>query len=201
MFNARRAKVKRRTKETDILVSLNIDGRGNSKISTGIGFLDHMLELFAKHGLFDLEIKAKGDLQVDIHHTNEDVAICLGQAFNQAIGKKEGIRRFGDRTVPMDEALVHVVIDISGRPYLNSNWSTKVHERRDVEGYRLEYARQFLQAFVNNFPITMNIAILSSGPDMHHLIEAIFKATAKALDDAAQIDPRMKGVPSTKGRI
>ena len=201
MVWARRAKVRRKTKETEILVSLNIDGQGRSKITTGIGFLDHMLELFAKHGLFDLEIKAKGDLQVDIHHTNEDIAICLGQVFNQAMGKKEGIRRFGDRTVPMDEALVHVVIDISGRPYLNSNWSTKVHKRSDVEGYRLEYARQFLQAFVNNFPITMNIAILSSGPDMHHLIEAIFKAMAKALDDAVQIDPRMKGVPSTKGRI
>ena len=135
MTRARKAKVKRRTKETDILIALNIDGQGKSKISTGIGFLDHMLELFAKHGLFDLEIRAKGDLQVDLHHTNEDIAICLGQAFNQALGKKEGIRRFGDKTVPMDEALVHVVIDISGRPYLNSNWRKKVHEEKDVEGY------------------------------------------------------------------
>ena len=201
MMRARKAKVKRRTRETDILVVLNIDGQGKSKISTGIGFLDHMLELFAKHGLFDLEIRAKGDLQVDMHHTNEDIAICLGQAFNQALGTKEGIRRFGDRTVPMDEALVHVVIDISGRPYLNTNWSNKVHENKNVEGYNLEYTRQFFQALINNFPITLNIAILSSGPDMHHVIEAIFKATAKALDDATQIDPRRKGIPSTKGRI
>ncbi|MBL7085251.1 MAG: imidazoleglycerol-phosphate dehydratase HisB [Candidatus Omnitrophica bacterium] len=199
MIRARRAKVKRRTKETDILVSLNIDGQGKSKIATGIGFLDHMLELFAKHGLFDLEIKARGDLEVDLHHTNEDIAICLGQAFNQALGKKEGIRRFGDKTVPMDEALVHVVVDISGRPYLNSNWTKRMS--KSVEGYNLEYARQFFQAVINNFPITVNIAILSSGPDMHHLIEAIFKATAKALDDATQIDPRIKGVPSTKGHI
>ena len=199
MIRVRKAKVKRRTRETDILVALNVDGQGKSKIATGIGFLDHMLELFAKHGLFDLEIKARGDLEVDLHHTNEDIAICLGQAFNQALGKKEGIRRFGDKTVPMDEALVHVVIDISGRPYLNSNWTKRMS--KSVEGYNLEYARQFFQAVINNFPITVNIAILSSGPDMHHLIEAIFKATAKALDDATQIDPRIKGVPSTKGHI
>lgn len=199
MIRVRKAKVKRRTRETDILVALNVDGQGKSKIATGIGFLDHMLELFAKHGLFDLEIKARGDLEVDLHHTNEDIAICLGQAFNQALGKKEGIRRFGDKTVPMDEALVHVVVDISGRPYLNSNWTKRMS--KSVEGYNLEYARQFFQAVINNFPITVNIAILSSGPDMHHLIEAIFKATAKALDDATQIDPRIKGVPSTKGHI
>jgi len=198
---ARKAKVKRRTKETDIVVALNIDGQGRSKISTGIGFLDHMLELFAKHGLFDLEIRAKGDLQVDLHHTNEDIAICLGQAINQALGKKEGIRRFGDKTVPMDEALVHIVIDISGRPYLNSNWRKKVYEEKDVEGYSLEYTRQFFQALINNFPITLNIAVLAAGQDMHHLLEAIFKGTAKALDDATQIDPRIKGIPSTKGRL
>ncbi len=199
MAKTRKAKVKRKTKETDILIVLNIDGQGRSKISTGIGFLDHMLELFAKHGLFDLELRAKGDLQVDLHHTNEDIAICLGQAFNQVLGKRERIRRFGDKTVPMDEALVHVVIDISGRPYLNSNWTKKAS--KSVEGYNLEYTRQFFQAMINNFPITMNIAILSSGSDMHHLIEAIFKAAAKALDDATQIDPRIKGVPSTKGRL
>lgn len=201
MIKARRAKIRRKTKETDILVSLNINGQGKSKISTGIGFLDHMLELFAKHGLFDLEIRAKGDLQVDMHHSNEDIAICLGQAFNQALGKREGIHRFGDKTVPMDEALVHVVLDISGRPYLNSNWAKMVYQEKDVEGYNLGYARQFFQAFVNNFPITMNIAILEAGSDIHHLLEAIFKAVARTLDEATQIDPRIKGVPSTKGRI
>ena len=201
MARARRAKIRRKTKETDIVVVLNIDGQGKSKITTGIGFLDHMLELFAKHGLFDLEIRAKGDLQVDMHHTNEDIAICLGQAFNQALGNKQGIRRFGDKTVPMDEALVHVVLDISGRPFLNSNWAKKVSQTKDVEGYNLEYARQFFQTFVNNFPVTLNIAVLEAGSDMHHLLEAIFKATAKTLDDATQIDPRIKGIPSTKGRI
>ena len=202
MAKARKAKKTRTTNETDIVVKLNIDGRGKSKVDTGIGFLDHMLDLFAKHGLFDLEIKAKGDLKVDLHHTNEDIGICLGQAFNQALGTKEGIRRFGDKTVPMDEALVHIVIDISGRPFLNPNWIRRMHkERRDVEGYNLEYARQFFQGFVHNFPITMNISVLEPGNDTHHLLEAIFKGTAKTLDEATQIDPRIKGVPSTKGRL
>lgn len=198
----RTAKVARKTKETSITVDINIDGKGNADIETGIPFLNHMLTLFSKHGLFDLNIRAKGDLDVDIHHTNEDIGICLGKAFDKALGKKEGIRRFGEKTVPMDEALVRVVIDISGRPFINSNWSPGlVYEPKDVEGYNLEYARQFFQAMVNNFPITMNISILSSGPDTHHLLEAIFKATAKALDEATQIDPRIKGVPSTKGRL
>ncbi len=201
MKKVRVAKVKRKTKETDIQISLNIDGKGKSKISTGIGFLDHMLELFAKHGLFDLEIKAKGDLQVDIHHTNEDIGICLGQAFNKALDKKTGIRRFADKTVPMDEALVRVVIDISGRPFINPVWSDRAFAASEAEGYNLEYTRQFFQALVNNFPITINVSILASGPDMHHLLEAIFKATARALDEATQIDPRIKGVPSTKGHI
>ncbi|MBN3038872.1 MAG: imidazoleglycerol-phosphate dehydratase HisB [Candidatus Omnitrophica bacterium] len=195
----RKTQVKRKTRETDILVKLNIDGKGKSKIKTGIAFLDHMLELFAKHGLFDLEIKAKGDLQVDIHHTNEDIGICLGQGFNKALGTKKGIRRFGDKTVPMDEALARVVIDISGRPFLNSDWQVRSPE--SVEGYNLEYARQFLQAMINNFPITVNISVLASGPDMHHLLEAIFKAFARSLDEATQLDPRIKGVPSTKGRL
>ncbi|MBU1006668.1 MAG: imidazoleglycerol-phosphate dehydratase, partial [Candidatus Omnitrophica bacterium] len=168
---------------------------------TGIPFLDHMLTLFSKHGLFDLEIKARGDLDVDMHHTNEDVGICMGQAFEKALADKKGIRRFGEKTVPMDDALVRVVIDISGRPFINSQWSDKPYETRDVEGYNLEYARQFFQAMVNKFPMTMNVSILSAGPDMHHLIEAIFKSAAKALDEATQIDPRVKGIPSTKGRL
>jgi imidazoleglycerol-phosphate dehydratase len=150
MKKARKVKVKRKTRETDILVDLNIDGRGKSKIDTGIGFLDHMLDLFAKHGLFDLEIKAKGDLKVDIHHTNEDIGICLGQAFNEALGERKGIRRFGQKTVPMDEALVRVVIDISGRPFINTAWSDKMFEAKDVEGYNLEYVRQFFQGLINN---------------------------------------------------
>lgn len=201
---ARKAKVKRKTRETEVLVSLNVDGQGKSKIDSGIGFLDHMLELFAKHGLFDLEIKAKGDLKVDLHHTNEDIAICLGQAFNKALGKRENIRRFGQRSIPMDEALVQVrtVIDISGRPFFNNIKSEKAYEQRDVQGgYNLEYARQFFQSLVNNFPITVHINILEAGPDPHHLLEAVFKTAGVALDEATRIDPRKKGIPSTKGRL
>lgn len=204
MAKARRVKVRRKTKETDIQVSLNIDGQGKSKIDTGIGFLDHMLELFAKHGLFDLEVKAKGDLRVDIHHTNEDIGICLGQAFNQALGERKGIRRFGEKTIPMDEALVRVraVVDISGRPFFNNIKSEKPYKEKDVQGgYNLGYARQFFQALINHFPITMHISILEAGSDTHHLLEAIFKAAAKALDEATQIDPRVKGIPSTKGGL
>jgi len=197
----RKAKIKRKTKETDIVLDLTIDGKGNSSIKTGIPFLDHMLTLFAKHGLFDLNIKAKGDLDVDIHHTNEDIGICLGEAFEKALGNKKGIRRFGDKTVPMDEVRVQVVVDISGRAFLNSNWFEGIHETGDVEGYNLEYARHFFGAFVRGFPITMHIYVKSASSDMHHLLEAIFKALAKALDEATQIDPRVKGVPSTKGRL
>ncbi len=200
----RKAKITRKTSETNIIVELNVDGKGVSNIKTGIPFLDHMLTLFAKHGLFDLKIKAKGDLEVDMHHTNEDIGICLGEAFKNALGKNEGIRRFGERTIPMDEALVNVraVVDISGRPFFNNIKSERPYEDKDVQGgYNLEYTRQLFQALINNFPITMHISILSSGPDMHHLIEAIFKAVAKALDDATQVDPRVKGVPSTKGKL
>jgi imidazoleglycerol-phosphate dehydratase len=204
MAKARVVKIKRKTKETDIKVSLNVDGRGKSKINTGIAFLDHMLELFSKHGFFDLEITAKGDLKVDIHHTNEDVGICLGQAFNKALGKRKGIRRFGERTIPMDEALAHVrvVVDISGRAFFNNIKSDKTYEEKNIQGgYNLEYTRQFFQAFVNHFPITIHITVLEAGSDIHHLLEAIFKATAKALDEATQIDPRVRGVLSTKGRL
>lgn len=204
MAKARAVKVKRKTKETDIQIKLNIDGQGRSKVDTGIAFLDHMLELFAKHGLFDLEIRAKGDLAVDLHHTNEDIGICLGQAFNQALGKRKSIQRFGEKTIPMDEALVQVraVVDISGRPFFNNIKSEKAYTERDVQGgYNLEYARQFFQALVNHFPITLHISILEPGADMHHLLEAVFKAAARALDEATQIDRRVKGVPSTKGGL
>jgi imidazoleglycerol-phosphate dehydratase len=197
----RKAKIVRKTKETSISIDLTIDGKGDSEINTGIPFLDHMLTLFTKHGLFDLTVKAKGDLAVDIHHTNEDVGICLGQAFEKALGDKKGIRRFGEKTVPMDETLVRVVIDISGRPFINSDWFNRIYEARQSEGYSIEDARHFFEAFKNNFPITSNISVLSSGSDMHHLIEAVFKAFGKALDEATQIDPRVKGVPSTKGKL
>ncbi len=204
MFKKRKAKIKRNTRETQIQVILNLDGRGRAKIDTGIKFLDHMLELFTKHGLFNLEIKAKGDLQVDLHHTNEDLGIALGQAFNKALGKRLSIRRFGEKTIPMDEALVQVrcVVDISGRPYFNNIKCEKAYEDKSVQGgYNLEYARQFFQGLVNNFPITLHISILEAGSDAHHVLEAIFKAAGRALDEATQIDSRIKGIPSTKGRL
>lgn len=200
----RKKKIQRKTRETNITLELTIDGKGDASIKTGIPFLDHMLTLFAKHGLFDLKIKAKGDLEVDMHHTNEDIGICLGQAFKEALGEKKGIRRFGEKTIPMDDVLVNVraVVDISGRPFFNNIKSEKPFEEKDVQGgYNLEYARQFFQALVNSFPVTLHISILQASSDTHHLLEAIFKAAAKALDEATQIDPRVKGVPSTKGRL
>ncbi len=201
--------IKRKTKETDITVKLNIDGTGKSKVNTGIGILDHMLELFAFHGLFDLDITAKGDLKVDIHHTNEDVGITLGSAFKKALGAKKGIKRFGDSFVPMDGCLARVVADISNRPSLHVHYKTK----RGIEnllanlaiGDNVKYSfvnlEQFSQAFVMNAGINMHIEILAFDKDLHHLIEAIFKAMGRALDEATQIDKRAKGVPSTKGRL
>ena len=203
------SKVVRKTKETNIVVYLAIDGKGDSKIKTGIGFLDHMLTLFAKHGFFDLNINAKGDLEVDIHHTNEDIGITLGNAFKKALGDKKGIRRFADSFVPMDGCLVRAVADISNRPSLHIHYKTK----RDIENmlanltisdpvkYSFVNLEQFVQAFIMNAGINMHIEILAFDKDLHHLIEAVFKAMARALDEATQIDKRAKGVPSTKGRL
>lgn len=196
-------KIKRKTAETAVSIELNLDGNGKSKVDTGIGFLDHMLTLFSKHGLFDLKLKAKGDLKVDLHHTNEDVGIALGEAFKKALGDKRRIRRFGsiDVAVPMEEALARVALDISGRPSL--------HMRREgspvpsvlyaKEGYTLNDAKQFLEAFVRN--IGVNLHIEYRGEDLHHVLESIFKALGRALGDATRIDPRIKGIPSTKGRL
>ena len=205
----RTARITRKTRETDIVVKLGIDGKGDADIKTGIGFLDHMLTLFAKHGFFDLTVSAKGDLDVDIHHTNEDVGITLGSVFKKALGDKKGITRFGDSFVPMDGCLVRVVTDISNRPSLHVHYKTK----RDIEnllanlaiGDNVKYSfmnlEQFVQAFVMNAGINMHIEILAFDKDLHHLIEAIFKAMARALDEATKIDKRTKGVPSTKGRL
>ena len=205
----RTAKIARKTKETDITVKLTIDGKGEADIKTGIGFLDHMLTLFAKHGFFDLNISAKGDLDVDIHHTNEDIGITLGSAFKKALADKKGIRRFADSFVPMDGCLVRVVADISNRPSLHIHYKTK----RDIENmlanltisdpvkYSFVNLEQFTQAFIMNAGINMHIEILAFDKDLHHLIEAVFKAMARALDEATQIDKRTKGVPSTKGRL
>lgn len=205
----RRAKIERKTRETKIKLELDLDGQGKYKIDTGIPFLNHMLSLFARHGLFDLTIKAKGDLEVDIHHTNEDVGICLGEAIKKALGDKKGIKRFGFAYVPMDEALARVVLDISGRPsarfthldgdvaLVEADIVRPVTQRQE---YDFEYAKQFLQAFVSNSGINMHVSARCN-VDIHHTLEAIFKALGQALDQATQIDNRVKGIPSTKGSL
>jgi imidazoleglycerol-phosphate dehydratase len=194
------ANVTRKTKETDIKVRLNIDGNGKAKINTGIGMLDHMLELFAFHGLFDLEIVAKGDLKVDIHHTNEDIGIVLGEAFKKALGDKKGIKRSGSASWPMEDVVANVVVDISGRGFFNGI-STAFPSYENSEGYSFEYANHFLEALSKKMGINLSIQISTRNSDLHTNLEPAFKALAKALDQATQIDPRRKGIPSTKGVI
>ena len=191
----RAATIRRKTAETNISLSLNIDGKGVGSIKTGIPFFDHMLTLFAKHGIFDLKLAAKGDIEVDYHHTVEDVGICLGQAFKKALGEKAGIVRYGESKVPMDEALAEVVIDISGRPHLTYNVPIKKTKFIDFD---VEVVREFFEAFVLNAGITVHVNLIR-GSNMHHIIEAIFKAFAVTLSKACEINPRKKGVPSTKG--
>ena len=197
--NTRQAAVKRKTSETDIKIQLAVDGQGSSQINTGMPFLDHMLTLLAKHGLFDLKIEARGDLHVDIHHTNEDVGITLGQALIQALGTKAGIRRYGFASIPMDEVLIRLTLDISGRPSLHISKTKGVKFSR-LENYSFHDAMEFLKAFCQHAGINMHVEVLS-GEDSHHIIEGIFKALAKALDRATQIDPRVRGIPSTKGSL
>lgn len=193
----RQSQISRETKETKIQLSLNLDGNGNSNIDTGIGFLDHMLELFAKHGFFDLEVQAKGDLHVDAHHTTEDVGICLGQAFHQAVGDKVGMVRFGSFNVPMYETLARVDLDICGRPFLH--YKTPL-EFGKVGEFDIELTEEFFHGFVNNSGTTLHINV-PYGTNQHHIIEAIFKAVAKALDIATQTDNRITGIHSTKGSL
>jgi len=195
----RKSNVTRVTSETNIKISLALDGTGKADVRTGIGFLDHMLTLFAKHGLFDLKIRATGDLTVDLHHTNEDIGICLGEVFGKALGKKAGIRRYGYCFVPMDEALANtrVVLDVSGRPSLFFNVKARKLEKAD---YSVQDSKEFLKALCTSAGITMHVDILR-GEDAHHVIEAVFKATARALREAVSIDRKVKGVPSTKGRL
>ena len=193
----RKARKYRKTSETEISLSLGLDGKGLGKIKTGIPFFDHMLNLFARHGLFDLEVKAKGDLDVDLHHTVEDVGIVLGQALATALGKKEGIRRYGCAHVPMDETLARVVVDLSGRPYLELRG---LNRRGRAGNFSAQLVEEFLRALSVQGGMNLHAEILY-GRDVHHQIEAIFKALARALQDAVQRDPRVKGVPSTKGRI
>jgi imidazoleglycerol-phosphate dehydratase len=194
----RTGRVERQTAETKVLVEVDIDGTGGRvDISTGIGFYDHMLASFGKHGLFDLRIDVEGDLHIDAHHTVEDTAIALGQAFAQAAGDKAGTRRFGDALIPMDEALVQAAVDLSGRPYL-------VHREPDgappVIGtaYVTTLTRHVFESFAHHAAVGLHV-IVHSGRDWHHIIEAQYKAVARALRAATEIDPRVSGVPSTKG--
>lgn len=192
---SRQATVKRKTSETDILVELDIDGKGNSDVDTGVGFFDHMLTLFAKHGFFDLKVKAKGDLEVDGHHTVEDVGICLGQAFEKALGDKKGITRYGFIVLPMNEALATVCLDICGRPFLAYNIDLSTSH---VGGFDTDLTHEFFQALVTNSGLTLHVRLLA-GTNPHHIIEAIFKGFGKAMDQATLPDPRISGVQSTKG--
>jgi len=220
-MNKRRASVRRDTKETRIQLKLNVDGKGKSSIKTGIPFFDHMLVLFAKHAVVDLELRCQGDLEVDAHHTVEDCGIALGQAFLQALGDKKGIRRYGsgfdprnpftgEAHVPMDECLARCVIDFSGRPYLV--WRglddlalkkvTKLEKNQDMSSaFRFGLAREFFQGFANEARCNLHLELLY-GQEPHHVVEGLFKAFAKAVDFACQNDPRIEGqVPSTKGRL
>ncbi len=217
----RRAQIQRHTNETRISVRLQIDGTGKSRIRTGVGFFDHMLTLLAKHAVVDLEVRCDGDLEVDAHHTVEDCGIALGQAFVQALGDKKGIRRYGagfdprnpftgEAYVPMDECLARCVIDFSGRPYLvwrglekaaHKQISTREKRQDMSSAFRFGLAREFFQGFANEGRCNLHLELLY-GDEPHHIVEALFKAFAKALDIACQRDPRIKGrLPSTKGKL
>ena len=193
----RKASINRKTKETDISLELNIDGKGNSNVSTGVGFLDHMLESFARHGLFDLDVKCEGDLIVDCHHTIEDIGIVLGQAIKKAIGDKKQIVRFGSTIIPMDESLVLVSLDLSNRPYLTFDYKFDVER---VGYFDTEMVKEFFYAISYSAGMNIHIKVLEGG-NAHHVIEAIFKAFAKSLDYATLKDPRIIDVLSTKGDL
>jgi imidazoleglycerol-phosphate dehydratase len=194
-FRQRVATIERGTRETHVLVRLDLDGSGRAAIATGLGFFDHMLDLVAGHGLFDLEVDAKGDLQTGAHHTVEDVGICLGQAIAEALGDKRGINRYGSMLLPMDEVLVLVALDLSGRPYFAYEGGP-VGE--SVAGFETSLVAEFFRAVVNHARLTMHIRVLAGG-DVHHTIEAVFKGFGKALRQAVALDARSAGVPSTKG--
>ena|SRR6266446_2265936 len=194
---SRSAQINRKTGETDIHVALTLEGRGNGAISTKIPFFDHMLTLFARHSLVDLEVKADGDIEVDFHHTVEDTGIALGQAFAKALGDKAGIRRYGWAYLPMDETLARVVVDFSGRPFLEYRAPQGV---ASVGNFAFQLVEEFLRAFSVHSGSNLHAEILY-GRDAHHMAEAIFKGLAKAVDAACQIDPRVTGIPSTKGTL
>lgn len=197
-IEARSATLARTTSETDIRLTLGLDGTGTAEVATGIGFLDHMLTALARHGLLDLAVTAKGDLHIDDHHTTEDVGIVLGQALRQALGDKRGIRRFGQALVPMDEALAEAAIDISGRPFLA--WSVPF-QRPKIGSFDTELVEEFFRGFAMNAGITLHVT-LKAGTNAHHVAEACFKAVARALRMAVEPDPRSAGrIPSTKGSL
>ncbi|HKA39456.1 MAG TPA: imidazoleglycerol-phosphate dehydratase HisB [Burkholderiales bacterium] len=193
----RTAEVSRNTKETRIAVKLNLDGAGQASIETGVPFLDHMLEQVARHGVFDLAISAKGDLHIDAHHTVEDVGIALGQAFAKAVGDKSGVRRYGHAYVPLDEALSRAVVDLSGRPGLEYNIK---FARARIGEFDVDLVHEFFQGFVNHAHVTLHVDNIK-GSNAHHQAETAFKAFARALRMAAESDPRVEGVPSTKGTL
>lgn len=194
---ARSAVIERITRETQIKLSLTIDGKGESKICTSVPFLDHMLDLFARHGLFDLQVEAHGDIDIDFHHTVEDIGIVLGSAFKEALGDKSGIRRYGQASVPMDETLATVATDLSGRPYLVYNVRLP---KVKIGDFDVELVREFFQGFVNHCGANLHVNVMY-GENVHHIVEACFKAAARALDQATQLDPRIHGVMSTKGTL
>ena len=194
----RKVGVERKTRETQIRIGLDLDGTGDADIKSTIPFLDHMLTLMARHGLFDLSLKAKGDTNVDYHHTVEDIGIVLGDAVKNALGDKRGIRRYGAAMVPMDETLVTVALDLSGRPYLVYN--VELSRRVRLKDFDPALVEEFLRAFINHSGITMHINMLY-GRNIHHILEAVFKAFGKALREAVEIDLRVRGIPSTKGRL
>lgn len=197
MTNKRTAKIERMTNETKVWVEIDLDGEGKADIDTGVPFMDHMLDLFTKHGLFDASIKAKGDTYIDDHHTTEDIGIVLGQAVKKALGDKIGIKRYGNAFVPMDDALAQVVIDISNRPHLEIRAQFPTEKVGDFD---TELVHEFLWKFALEARMNVHV-IVHYGANTHHMIEAIFKALARAIDDAITKDDRVKGVPSTKGLL
>lgn len=193
----RTATITRKTRETDITLSLNLDGTGKHKIATGIGFFDHMLELFARHALIDLEVTCVGDLHVDYHHTVEDVGLVLGQAFDQALGERRGIRRYGSIMLPMDEARADVLVDLGGRAYLV--WKIS-HPEQHIRDFNVQLLEEFMRAFVTHAKMNLHV-VQPYGAEVHHAYEAVFKGLARALRMALEDDPRETGVPSSKGKI
>lgn len=194
----RKTMLKRKTKETDISLDLNLDGRGSYSINTSIPFLDHMLSLMCKHGLFDIKLKAKGDIDIDNHHTVEDIGIVLGKALKQAVGDMKGIARYGQASVPMDEALASVSLDISGRPYFV--YKVEFPKKSKLKDFNPDLIEDFLQAFVSSSSITLHITVLY-GRNIHHIIEAVFKGLGRALREAVSVNRKIKSIPTTKGLI